>query len=142
MFFLQKNEKSFERWGLRPQTPVPPAAEGFAPRPPASGGWELCPQIPIGLQRLGAPPILAPPHCEFLATRLLQTPETAPYSRFLAAHLRIIMFMDCQFLCHILKALVFIKISFKLVYFFAKKIQILKALGTASPDPQNSLPNY
>ena len=24
----------FERWGLHPQTPVPPAAGGFAPRPP------------------------------------------------------------------------------------------------------------
>ena len=42
--FLQKNEKIFERWGLRPQTPVPPAAEGFAP------------QTPIGLWRLGPPP--------------------------------------------------------------------------------------
>ena len=36
----------FERWGLRPQTPVPRAAEGFAPKPPASGGWGLCPQTP------------------------------------------------------------------------------------------------
>ena len=34
MLFLQKNEKIFERWELRPQTPVPPADGGFAPRPP------------------------------------------------------------------------------------------------------------
>ena len=31
MLFLQKNEKIFKRWGLRPQTPVPPAAGGLAP---------------------------------------------------------------------------------------------------------------
>ena len=34
--FLQKKCKIFERWGLRPQTPVPPAAGGGAPRPPNS----------------------------------------------------------------------------------------------------------
>ena len=57
--FLQKKCKIFERWGLRPQTPClrrlgalppnpkPPAAGGFAPRPPlASGGWGLRPQTP------------------------------------------------------------------------------------------------
>ena len=54
--FLQKKCKIFERWGLRPHTPVPPAAGGFAPKPPASGGWGLRPQTPIGLRRLGAPP--------------------------------------------------------------------------------------
>ena len=32
--FLKKKCKIFKRWGLRPQTPVPPAAGGFAPRPP------------------------------------------------------------------------------------------------------------
>ena len=71
--FLQKKCKIFERWGLRPHTPVPPAAGGFAPKPPASGGWGLRPQTPIGLRRLGAPPPdpqNSPPHCEFLATRL------------------------------------------------------------------------
>ena len=31
---MQKKRKIFERWGLRPQTPVPPAAGGIAPRPP------------------------------------------------------------------------------------------------------------
>ena len=54
----------FERWGLRPQIPVPPAAGGFAPKPPAFGSWRLCPQTPIGLRRLGAPPPdpqIAPP---------------------------------------------------------------------------------
>ena len=55
--FLQKKCKIFERWGLHPQ---PPAAGGFAPRPPlASGGWGLRPQNPK-----------TAPHCEFLATRL------------------------------------------------------------------------
>ena len=48
-------------WGLCPQTPQPPAAGGFAPRSPlAFGGWGLRPQTPK----------TAPPHCEFLATRL------------------------------------------------------------------------
>ena len=51
-----KKRKIFERWGLCPQTPVPPAAGGFAPKPPASGGWGLRPQTPIGRRRLGAPP--------------------------------------------------------------------------------------
>ena len=32
--FLKKKCKIFKRWGLRPQTPVPTAAGGFAPRPP------------------------------------------------------------------------------------------------------------
>ena len=45
--FLQKKCKIFERWGLRLQTPVLPAAGGFAPRPPlVSGGWGLSPQTP------------------------------------------------------------------------------------------------
>ena len=42
--FLQKNAKFCVCWELRPQTLVPPAAEGFFPRPPASGGCGLCPQ--------------------------------------------------------------------------------------------------
>ena len=46
----------FERGVLRPQTPVTPAAGGFAPKPPASGGWGLCPQTTIGLRRLGPRP--------------------------------------------------------------------------------------
>ena len=34
--------QNFRALGLRPQTPVPPAAGGFAPKPPlASGGWML-----------------------------------------------------------------------------------------------------
>ena len=32
--FLKKKSKIFKRWGLGPQTPVTPAAGGFAPRPP------------------------------------------------------------------------------------------------------------
>ena len=31
---MKKKCKFFKRWGLRPQTPVPPAAGGFAPSPP------------------------------------------------------------------------------------------------------------
>ena len=39
--------QNFLALGLRPQTPMPPAAGGFAPRPPlASSGWGLCPQTP------------------------------------------------------------------------------------------------
>ena len=70
--FFCKKRKIFERWELRPQTPLPPAAGGFATRTPASGGWGLRPQTPIGLQRLGAlpPDPQSSPHCEFLATRL------------------------------------------------------------------------
>ena len=49
------------RLGALPPNPQPPAAGGFAPRPPlAAGGWGLRPQTPK----------TAPPHCEFLATRL------------------------------------------------------------------------
>ena len=47
-----------------PQTPVPPAAGGFAPKPPASGSWGLRLQTPIGLRQLGAlppDPQIAPP---------------------------------------------------------------------------------
>ena len=47
--FLQKNAKFSSAWGL-PSNPQPPAAGGFAPRPPK--------QLP---------------HCEFLATRLDHT---------------------------------------------------------------------
>ena len=47
--FLQRNAKFSS-------ASVPPAAGGFAPKPPASGSWGLRPQTPIGLRRLGAPP--------------------------------------------------------------------------------------
>ena len=47
--YICKKMQNFRGWGLRPQTPVPPAAGGFAPRPPRQ----------------------PPPHCEFLATRLM-----------------------------------------------------------------------
>ena len=53
--------------------------------------------------------------------------------------------LRCQFLCHVLKALFFIKIALKLSY-FCKKMQNFRALGTLPPhphwppppDPQNS----
>ena len=54
--YFCKKCKIFDRWGLRPQTTVPPAAGAFAPRPPASGCWWLRPHTPIGLRRLGSPP--------------------------------------------------------------------------------------
>jgi len=47
--FLVKNRKNRRALGLRPQTPLPPAAGGSALRPPQQ-----------------------PPHDEFLATRLMQ----------------------------------------------------------------------
>ena len=72
--FLQKNAKflsaggsaptpsCLRRLGALPPNPQPPAAGGFAPRPPlASGGWGLRPQTPQ-----------TAPHCEFLAMRLRQ----------------------------------------------------------------------
>ena len=34
-----KKCKIFERWGISPQTLVPPAPEGFAPRPPPGPHW-------------------------------------------------------------------------------------------------------
>ena len=76
--------------GLRPQSPVPPVARGFAlkPQPAAAGGFALKPQPPAAGGFFGAsppdphwPPAAggsAPrppkhlPHCEFLATRLPQ----------------------------------------------------------------------
>ena len=61
---LQKKCKIFERWGLRPHTPVPPAAGGFAPKPPD-------PHWPPAAGGSAPRPPKQPPHCEFLATRLL-----------------------------------------------------------------------
>ena len=53
--------QNFRALGAPPSDPVPLKAGGFAPRPPlASGGWGLRLQTPQ----------TAPPHCEFLATRL------------------------------------------------------------------------
>ena len=47
--------------------------------------------------------------------------------------------LRCQFLCHVLKALFFIKIALKLSY-FCKKMQNFRALGAPPPDPQTSPP--
>jgi len=33
-YFGSKSQKIAKRWRLRPQTPLPPVAGGFAPRPP------------------------------------------------------------------------------------------------------------
>ena len=68
--FLQKKCKIFERWGLRPQTPVPPAAGGFAPKPPAYGSppqlqisgyapGSSCKQTPIANRPPKQPPPIA-----------------------------------------------------------------------------------
>ena len=56
--FLQKKCIIFERWGSAPRPPCLRrlGAGGFAPEPPASGGWGFRPQTPIGIRRLGAPP--------------------------------------------------------------------------------------
>jgi len=54
--FCLKNRKNRRALGLRSQTPLFPADGGFAPRPLASGGWELSLQTPYGLRRLEAPP--------------------------------------------------------------------------------------
>ena len=82
--YLQKNSKfssaggsaprppCLRRLGAWPPKPQPPAAGGFAPRPPlASGGWGLRPQTPQ----------TAPPHCEFLATRLLHNISLMPVTK-------------------------------------------------------------
>ena len=45
--------------------------------------------------------------------------------------------LRCQFLCHVLKALFFIKIVLQLSY-FCKKMQNFGALGAPPPDPQNT----
>ena len=48
--------------------------------------------------------------------------------------------LRCQFLCHVWKALFFIKIALKLGY-FCKKMQNFRALGTPPLDPRNSPPS-
>ena len=82
--FLQKNAKLS-------------SPGGSAPDPRASGGWRLCPQI-TSLRREGASlPVLQwftadggsaprppkqPPHCEFLATRLLTSANVKTWFEF------------------------------------------------------------
>ena len=46
------------------------ALGALPPDPRASGGWGLCPQTP-SLRRPQTPKT-SPPHCEFLATRLIK----------------------------------------------------------------------
>ena len=46
--YFCKKIKNFRTLGALPPDPQPPAAGGFAPKPPlASGGWGLRPQSPI-----------------------------------------------------------------------------------------------
>ena len=63
MNYFCKKMQNFRALGAQP------------PDPRASGGWGLRSQTPIGLRRLGAlppdPQTAPPPHCDFLATRLL-----------------------------------------------------------------------
>ena len=47
--------------------------------------------------------------------------------------------LRCQFLCHVLKALFFIKIALNLSY-FRKKTQNFRALGAPLPDPRTQPP--
>ena len=47
--------------------------------------------------------------------------------------------LRCQFLCHVLKTLFFIKVALKLSY-FCKKMQNFGTLGASPPDPQDSPP--
>jgi len=64
LYFCWTIIKIAERWGLCPQTPLPPVAEGFS-QPWAAGDF---PKTPIGLRLREAEP--PDPHDEFLATRL------------------------------------------------------------------------
>ena len=71
--------------GALPQTLVPPAAGGFAPRLPASGERGLRSQSSKGLPQMGAPPPDPQnsfPHCEFLATRLLTSANVKTWFEF------------------------------------------------------------
>ena len=56
--------QNFRALGAPPPDPQPPAAVGFAPRPPlASGGWGLRPQTPQSappLQISGYAPAITP----------------------------------------------------------------------------------
>jgi len=55
--FLLKNRKNRRALGFPPPDPLPPAAAWeIFPRPPASGGWGLRFQTPVGFRRLGDPP--------------------------------------------------------------------------------------
>ena len=49
--------------------------------------------------------------------------------------------LRCQFLCHVLKTLFFIKIALKLSYFW-KNMQNFQALGAPLPDPPNIPPPH
>ena len=67
--------QNFRALGAPPSDPVPPAAGGFAPKSLASGSWGLCPQTPIGLRQLGAPPPdpqTAPPIANFWLRACIQ----------------------------------------------------------------------
>jgi len=46
VLFLLKNSKNRPAPGLRPQTLLFPATEGFASRSPASSDWGISPQTP------------------------------------------------------------------------------------------------
>ena len=59
-YFCKKKSKVFCVLRAPPPNPVPPAAGGFAPRPPSFGSWGLRPQAPKK----------AAPHGEILALGL------------------------------------------------------------------------
>ena len=57
--------QNFRALGAPPQTPVPPAAGGFASKPPASGGWELRPLWPPAAGGSALRPLKSPPIVNF-----------------------------------------------------------------------------
>ena len=69
--FLQKKILSAGGSSLRPQDS---GGWGFAPRPPGSGRWGIRPKLPIASGSWGQTPV-TPPHCTFLATRLVPIPD-------------------------------------------------------------------
>ena len=75
--YFGKKMPNFWALGAQPQTPVLPAAGGFAPRPPlASGGWRLRPQTlktapPIVNFWLRAWLVLVPNHCHIKCVAMM-----------------------------------------------------------------------
>ena len=59
--FLQKNAKFLSAGGSAPRSPNLRRLGALPPKPPASGGWGLRPQTPIGPQT----PQTAPPIANF-----------------------------------------------------------------------------
>ena len=76
--YFCKKSKNFERWGHRPQSPVPPAAGNFVPIPPFSGGWGLFPQT-----SKTAPPLRISGYAPALSSSVLCANPTHKYQNSL-----------------------------------------------------------